>query len=449
MTGWSLKWRILAEIIVLVVVVATVGSVFHVAGTVLIGIVAVFVGGIRAWHLSSQFSRITEDVLRTASIDRSHRIIPEGPAELARMARAVNRLSDRLVAAMADTEIERGRLRSILDTTSEGVLLVDAEGIVEFANPSALRLLGPEDDYAPGIRLISVNNHFDLNELASVPAQTGQVTEAKLEIRASNSVVQARATPFQDRDGRRKTVLLLTDITSIRNTETIRREFVSNASHELRTPIAAIRAAAETLEGRAGEDADARQNFLGRILEDTNRMELLVQEMLELSRLESGQTTLHIASANPAQFLSDVRERFIPMADKSQSTIIVDAADDLPDVAIDPIKFEQVLTNLITNAFNARPTGCRVVLTARDAGRNVLFEVSDNGPGIAPSHLAHVFERFYKVDSARSDGGTGLGLSIARHIVQAHRGDISVTSKLGVGTTFAVSVPRATVDTVT
>jgi signal transduction histidine kinase len=107
-----------------------------------------------------------------------------------------------------------------------------------------------------------------------------------------------------------------------------------------------------------------------------------------------------------------------------------------------------VLTNLITNAFNARPTGCRVVLVARSAGRNVLFEVSDNGPGIAPSHLSHVFERFYKVDSARSDGGTGLGLSIARHIVQAHRGDIAVASKLGVGTTFTVSVPMASVDLV-
>ena len=443
MTRWSLKWRILAEIIVLVVVVATVGRLFHLAGTILIGILAVLIGAIRARQLSSQLSRMTEDVLRTASVDRSHRIVPDGPAELSRMARVVNRLSDRLVAAMAETDVERGRLRSILDTTSEGVLLVDAEGVVEFANPAALRLLGPEDEYAPGVRLISLNNHFDLNELASTPAQTGRDQEAKLEIRASNSLVHARAIPFHDRDGRRKTVLLLTDITAVRVTETTRREFVSNASHELRTPIAAIRAAAETLEGRAGEDADARRNFLGRILEDANRMELLVQEMLELSRLESGQTSLHIAVVDPAQFLSDVCDRFIPLAEKSGSSIVVETPSDLPHIAVDPLKFEQVFTNLITNAFNARPTECRVILRAKSAGQHVQFEVADNGPGIAAAHLPHVFERFYKVDSARSDSGTGLGLAIARHIVQVHRGEISVTSKLGVGTTFAIRVPKA------
>ncbi len=442
MTGWSLRWRILAEIVVLVVVIATAGSLFHVVGTVLVGILAVLVGAIRAWHLSSQFSRMTEDVLRTASIDRSHRIMPDGPAELSRMARAVNRLSDRLVAAMADTDVERARLRSILDTISEGVLLVDAECFVEFANPSALRLLGPEDEYAPGVRLISLNNHFDLNEMASIPAQTGREARAKFEIRASKSFVQALATPFQDRDGRRKTVLLLTDITSVRVTETTRREFVGNASHELRTPIAAIKAAAETLEGRAGEDAEARQNFLARILEDTNRMELLVHEMLELSRLESGQTPLHIIAVNPAQFLADVRDRFIPLAEKSDSSIVVEAPSELPNVAMDPLKFEQVLTNLITNAFNAKSTGCQVVLRAKTVGRNVQFEVSDNGPGIAAPHLPHLFERFYKVDSARTRGGTGLGLAIARHIVQAHSGDISVASKLGSGTTFTIRVPQ-------
>lgn len=443
MASWSLRWRILTETVLLVAVTAAAATLFDVAGAVIVGILAALAAAYRAKQLSAQFSRMTEGVLRTASIDRSYRISPEGPAELSRMARAVNRLAGRLVAAMQATDAERTRLGSILESMAEGVMLVDEDGLVEFANPAALKLLGPEVEYKPGDRLITLNNNYELNEIATLPARSGRADKAQFEIRATQSFVQVIASPVDDRDGRRKSVVILTNITAVRQTDTTRREFVSNASHELRTPIAAIKAAAETLQRGAGDDPETRRDFLNRILEDSARIEQMVQEMLELSRLESGQTQLHLVPVDPARFLQDVAARFRPLAENAGVKILVEAAEGLAPLRADPVKFEQVLTNLIANSLNAMPGGGTVVLRVRPAGKRLRFEVTDDGPGIPPAHLPHLFERFYKVDQSRSIGGSGLGLAISRHIVQVHGGEISVASRAGSGTTFSILMPCA------
>lgn len=441
MASWSLRWRILTETFLLVAVTAVAATLYDLPGAIVVGILAIVIGAFRARRLSTQFNRMTEGVLRTASIDRSHRINPEGPFELSRMARAVNRLADRLVTAMKATDAERARLRVILEAIAEGALLVDEDGLVDFANPAALRLLAPEVEYKPGVRLITLNNNYDLNEIATFPARSGKTDSAQIEIRASNASVTVKASPVADRDGRRKSLVILTDITLAKQIDTTRREFVSNASHELRTPIAAITAAAETLQRGAGDDATTRNDFLDRILEDSAQLEQMVQEMLELSRLESGQTPLMRSAMEPEQFLNDVANRFAPIAEKVDAKLRVEADDGLAQLDADPDKFEQVLTNLIANAFKAMPGGGTVILRAKQEGDRLLFEVEDNGPGIPPAHLPHLFERFYKVDSSRTSGGTGLGLAIARHIVQLHGGEISVASKIDSGSTFSILMP--------
>jgi two-component system phosphate regulon sensor histidine kinase PhoR len=444
MASWSLKWRILAETAALVAVMGVAAVAFGITGAVVAGIVLAVVAFYRANQLSKLFQQMTEGVLRAASINRDHRIQPGGPAELDRMARAVNRLADRLVAAMEETGRERGRLGAILDSMAEGVMVVDQDGGVEFANPTSLFLLGYANPFKPGSHLSSLNNNFELNEIATRCAETGEPRQAQIDVRTSGRFIQALATPMTDRDGERKSVLILTDLTDVRKTEITRREFVSNASHELRTPIAAIKAAAETLQRGAAEDPAARKDFLERILGDTTRMEAMVQEMLELSRLESGQTPLHITPVAPAAFLDDVCKRFTPLAEKSHSHISVLAKDGAPTISVDRMKFEQVFANLVTNALNAMPDGGTIRIEAgesTDDPRRVVFTVADNGPGISQAHLPHIFERFYKVDSSRSAGGTGLGLAIAKHIVQAHGGDISVQSRPGSGTKFKVSMP--------
>ena len=444
MASWSLKWRILTETAVLVAVTGISAVLFGVTGAVIAGILVALVAAYRADRLSRLFHRMTEGVLRAATIDRDHRIQPGGPAELDRMARAVNRLADRLGAAMAETGAERARLGAILDSMAEGVLLVDEDGGVEFANPTALFLLGAGSTFRPGSHISSLNNTYELSDIATRCAASGEPRQAQVDIRASGRFVQALATPMTDRDDVRKSVLILTDLSEVRRTEITRREFVSNASHELRTPIAAIKAAAETLQRGAGEDPVARKDFLERILSDTARMEAMVQEMLELSRLESGQTPLHIAALDPAELLRDVCERFTPLAERSHVSISVQESNGLPAVSVDRAKFEQVFANLVANALNAMPNGGQLKIGAeRNGGGKVVFTVADNGPGISPTHLPHIFERFYKVDSSRTAGGSGLGLAIAKHIVQAHGGEIAVESKAGEGSKFRISMPVA------
>ncbi len=441
MSSWPLRWRILLEAAILVVAVAIATTFFDITGTVIVGLFAIAASAYRARHLSSQFSRMTESVLRTATIDRSHRLNPEGPSELSRMARAVNRLSDRLVAATQEADQERARLLAILESMAEGVLLVDADGIVEFANPTAVHLLGPEAEYRPGERLITLNNNYDLNQLALLPIETGGPGSAQFEIRASNRTVQAIASPLDDRGGQTKSVVILTDITEIKKTETTRREFVSNASHELRTPVAAIRAAAETLQRGAADDPAAREDFLNRILEDSARVEQMVKEMLELSRLESGQTVLNVDEIHVEQFLNDIAERFAVVAEQSGVMISVEVADESVAISADASQLEHVFSNLVTNALKAVSEDGRIKISASNQDGQLLFQVKDNGIGIQPAHLPHVFERFYKTDYARSEGGSGLGLAIAKHIVEAHDGVITVESQYGTGTVFSIRLP--------
>lgn len=441
MGSWSLRWRILLESTLLIVAVAVATTLFDLTGAIVVGVLAVLAGAYRAHYLSLQFSRMTDSVVRTASIDRDHRLSPEGPAELTRMARAVNRLSDRLVSATQDADEERVRLELILDSMAEGVLLVDEEGIVEFANPAALRLLGPDVEYAPGVRLITLNNNYELNELASVPMETGAADNAQIEIRDSGRTVQAIASPFDDRDGKQKSVVILTDITEIKKTETTRREFVNNASHELRTPIAAIKASAETLQRGASNDPEAREDFLNRILEDSGRVEQMIKEMIELSRLESGQVLLNIEEIGVEPFLRDIIQRFRPMAQQARIELTSEVSKGSETLKADPIQIEHAINNLIVNALKAVSEDGHIKISVQPCSEGIEFTVKDDGIGIQPVHLPHIFERFYKADSSRSEGGTGLGLAITRHIVEAHGGSISVQSVYGSGTTFALLIP--------
>jgi two-component system phosphate regulon sensor histidine kinase PhoR len=230
----------------------------------------------------------------------------------------------------------------------------------------------------------------------------------------------------------------------LRRLESLRRDFVANASHELRTPIAAVRSATETLRNGALEDSIAAARFLDIIERNSQRLQSLVEDMLELSKLESNEFKLKREPVELERVVPLVLALFRERAEKKGVRLSAEVTRSLPAVEADARALEHVLSNLVDNAVKYCPSGSGIVVRATSDEDRVKLVVADDGPGIAPEHLSRVFERFYRVDAGRSRelGGTGLGLSIVKHMVEAMRGKVAVESRVGAGSTFTVSLPR-------
>ena len=266
---------------------------------------------------------------------------------------------------------------------------------------------------------------------------------ANLELLYERRFLDIVATPVPGYDGE-DVVLTVQDVTQLRQIDTTRREFVSNGSHELRSPLASASAMVEVLESGAIDDKKTAMDFLHRIRGDVNRMTSLVEELLELSSLESGQMPEHLAPVSIEDVIEEIVERFQFTASSSSIELVSRSQPGLPYVMGEQRRLEQVLTNLVENALRFTPAGGRITLSARSDVDWVFVTVADTGVGIAREHLPHVFERFYKVERSRRDHGTGLGLAISKHLVQAQGGDISATSVEGEGSEFTVKLRRAT-----
>lgn len=231
---------------------------------------------------------------------------------------------------------------------------------------------------------------------------------------------------------------------AVRRAETIRREFVGNVSHELRTPIASLKALVETLEEGALDDPPAAREFLEQMHVEVDSLAQLVHELLELSRIESGEAPIRPERVEPVELLEQAARRLRRQAERAHVVVDIVADPDVPWVWADPSHVERVLINLLHNAIKFTPEEGRITLTARSQGQSVRLLVADSGIGITSEDLPRLFERFYKVDRSRASGGTGLGLAIAKHIVQAHGGQIWAESRgEGKGSTFAFTLPVA------
>ena len=328
------------------------------------------------------------------------------------------------------------------DTMADGVISVDREGSVTVFNQTAGELLNVSPRDAIGIRLAEAIRDFEILQLASQCENSGVLLQSEVEVPEVRRFLSVTATPL-GLDAERGVLLTIHDLTHIRQTETSRKEFVSNVSHELRSPIASIRAMAETLEDGAIGNKNVAEDFIGRILRDIQRMTVMVDDLLELSRIESGQEVIDIHPVN-----------LFRISNESISYVRGQINDGVPEINLDvneeimvmgeEEKISQVFVNLIQNASRfTGQNGLITVMARQDVNDIVEISVSDTGTGIAPEHLAHVFERFYKVDRSRRDGGTGLGLSIVKHLVQAQGGEVFVDSVEGEGSTFKFTLPVA------
>ncbi len=385
---------------------------------------------------------VTEGARRLAQGDLEQRVHARSSDETRELADTFNSMAATLKTTFQELATERNRLSAILETMADGVVMIGPNSEVVLMNQVAQDLLDAGTSDPVGRRYVELVRDYDLLSLVSRVLQTGQPGFEEV-THSSGKLLSAVAVPLVEARSAAGVLLTLHDLTRVRQLDTTRREFVSNVSHELRSPLASIKAAVETLEDGAISEGDIARDFLGRIHGDVDRMINMAGDLLDLSRLESGQASLHLYPIDLRPLMEDVKDRFEDRALASQVAVRVGGDEDLPLAVGDEEKLGQVLVNLVDNALKFTREGGTVTLSATALEKDVEVQVQDTGIGIGREDLPHVFERFYKVDRSRQDPGTGLGLAIVKHIVQLHGGDVRATSEPGVGSTFVFSLPKA------
>jgi len=407
------------------------------------GVLAVLAGLFTAW-IASRATRSLRHLRRAAEAltagDLEARADVAARHEVGDLARAFDRMADRLQEQIESLRAERSKLAVILGQMHDGVVIADPEGKVVLLNKSAEQLFEIGEGEAVGRSLAQALRYYQMVDLWRQCRDTGHEQVVALEL-PNQRFWQAVASPLEGGLADH-TLLLLQDLTRTRRLETVRRDFISNISHELRTPLASLKALAETLRSGALEDPTTAELFLERIETEVDALILMVNELLELARIESGRVPLNLSSVSPGDVLQGAVDRLRLQAEQAGLSVQLDCPDDLPPILADAPRLEQVLVNLIHNAIKFTALGGTVWISAHLADDGmVCFAVRDNGVGIPSEDLSRVFERFYKADRARSGGGTGLGLAIARHLVEAHGGRLWAESVQGQGSTFYLTIP--------
>jgi len=374
--------------------------------------------------------------------DLESHLIPETSDEVGKLTQAFNLMAERLHAQIDALETERSKMAAVLQQMTDGVIIVDGGGLIQLFNPAAESLFAVTGSDALGHSLVEALRNHQVVDLWQNCLETGETQVTTLEISTKRLYLQSVATPLgQALPG--STLLLFQNLTRVRQLETIRRDFISNISHELRTPLASLKALTETLQEGALDDPPAARRFLQRMETEVDSLSLMVSELLELARIESGRVPLQLSPSRPLAIISDAVDRLGLQAERAGLEMQIDCPEDLPSVLADPVRLEQVLVNLMHNAIKFTPSGGKILISARTMDGQIIFFVKDTGVGIPSTDLPRIFERFYKADRARSSGGTGLGLAISRHLVEAHGGRIWAESTEGQGSTFYFSIPQA------
>jgi two-component system phosphate regulon sensor histidine kinase PhoR len=405
-------------------------------------VVAVVLAVLTARSVSRPFASLTRAVHRLADSATPGWRWTE-PDDLEGLATELAAITARLRGRLDELTEERDRAGQIVDALDDGVLLLDGAGRLLVANPAARAWFGLPDDLRPGLPAQRVLGVSQLAELAETAAETGVPATCIVSVVFPEyRTLALRAFPLADRGPTGRIVVTMTDITQRRRLEVLRRDFVANASHELKTPVAALRVLAETLLTALPDDPEAGRGFAVRIGREAERLDALVRDLLDLSRLERG-----ALDVEPVDLVGLTKEVVGSYADRAEERRIKLRTELQPNVAMrgDRAQLGLLLSNLVDNA--VRYTSSRGTVRVRLDGSEsrAVLQVTDTGRGIPAGELSRIFERFYRVDKARArqTGGTGLGLAIVRHVAESHGGTVTVDSELGRGTTFTVTLPIA------
>lgn len=374
----------------------------------------------------------------------AQRLYHDPSHELAPLVQSLNRMLDQVEMHLNLEEDYRQRFIGLLENMASGVMLLDARGKILLVNPMAAQLLGRSREALIGQQHLAASHHYELGELIERCRSSGGRLRRELTVYyPQERVLDVHLSPISNRGGGvGGVVVVMHDITEIRRMEQLRKEFVANVSHELRTPLTAVKGFAETLLDGAMEDPETLRNFLEIIWRESDRMHRMIGDLLDLTKIESGQVKLDFKQISVRSHAQEVLRLVRQQADERQLTLELHAPFDFV-VEADPDRFRQILLNLLTNAVAYTPTGGRVDLVLEKGDGGVWIRVRDTGIGIPKNELPYVFERLYRVnkDRSRESGGTGLGLAIVKQLVDSHHGQIHVESELGRGSQFSVFLP--------
>lgn len=366
--------------------------------------------------------------------------------EMGDLARALSYMSDEIKWKIEQIKLESVKLDAVLSSMFEGIMVVDEKGKILLMNPSLRKLFFV--DSAPEAKApIEVIRNAQIQDVVDriLKDKKKLISQEMVTVYPQEQILRINAAPIIRNDVFEGAVLVFHDITELRRLERVRQDFVANVSHELRTPVSSIKGYAETLLDGAMEDKGSCREFISIIYQDSNRLAALIDDLLDLSKIESGKMNIVLSPLDIRPVL-DRSLRVLEQLIKTKGlTVSVDAPSDLPKVLADDKRLAQVFLNLLDNAVKYTPEGgfIRVGMSVNDQA--VHINVADTGVGIPEKDISRIFERFYRVDKARSRdlGGTGLGLSIVKHIVLAHNGQVSVRSEVGQGSVFSFFIPRA------
>ena len=403
--------------------------------------ISLFLSFILAKTMVTPLQSLTAAAERVSAGDFSEIIDVRAKDEIGVLTNTFNDMAHRLQATMEAIENERNKLSTVFLHMTDGVLAFSRDGALIHANPAAARMLErplQPDSGSPGYGEV-FGAFLPLEEVLAL--QTPDFRSVSLSIGPRE--LEIHLAPFSGAAALGGVLAVIHDVTQQRKADDLRREFVANVSHELRTPITSIRSYAETLADSADVDAETEKRFLHVIMNESDRMTKIVQDLLVLSQLDAEGAGFKFEKFSIRRSVEDVCAAIVLEAKRRGHNLTVDTAPNLPEIDGDRARIEQVILNIVSNAVKYTPDGGRIAVTAQAENENVVIRVQDNGIGIPEADMPRIFDRFYRVDKARSreSGGTGLGLSIAREIAELHGGSIAIASTFGQGTTVTLTLP--------
>ena len=409
------------------------------------GVSTVILGLFLTNSLIASLGRLSAVARRLAAGSLHERVEESGILEARELSEAINQMAEGLETQVRASFEQRDTFGAVIDTMADALLVTDDTGSVTLVNPSAAEMFDLTPSEAIGKSFIELVRDHEMGEVLRKALDAGHSQTGEVVFGTELRTLRVVATPIEMRE-RPSVLVIIQDLTAVQRLEGMRREFVANVSHEIRTPLASIRAAVEALQGGAMEDKELGQEFLERVIVEVDELTMLVQRLLDLSRVETGRAGLVMIPLDVRQVIAEVMDRLRPQAEKSGLVLSSEFPDPLPEVMADRASTSEVLVNLLGNAVKFTPAGGTVRLTAKPSEGMVEVSVRDTGEGIHPDHLPHVFERFYKADRSRAPDGVGLGLAIAKHLVQAQGGSIWAESVLEEGSVVSFTLPQAVQD---